>query len=100
MNNSIKARNYKSPLLQELFEEITPLEMEQTKNRMQLAVNIEDLMINRGWSKSQLAEKLDKNPSEITQWLSGTHNFTINELTKISSAFGVDLVSLFNSIEE
>lgn len=99
MNKSTKARKYNSPILQELFDEITPLEMEQAKNRMQLAASIEDLMINRGWSKSQLAEKLGKNPSEITKWLSGTQNFTSNVLTEIAFVFGVDVAALFGSKE-
>lgn len=95
MNKSTKARKYNSPLLQELFDEITPLEMEQARNRMQLASCIEDLMNARGWNKSQFAENLGKNPSEITKWLSGTHNFTNNVLTEIAFAFGVDVSTLY-----
>lgn len=91
-----KARKYSSPLLDELLDEITPLEMEQTKVKMQLAARIADLMKSKDWNKSKLAEMTGKNPSEITKWLSGTQNFTIDILTEIASVFGIEVSSLWN----
>jgi len=95
MNKPTKARKYNSSILNELLDEITPLEMEQTKVKMQLAASIEDYMNAKGWNKSQFAEKVGKNPSEITKWFSGTQNFTIDVLTEIASALGVELPALF-----
>lgn len=95
MNKTTKARKYNSSKLQELLDEVTPLEMEQTKVKMQLAARIEDFMRAKGWSKSQFAEKVGKNPSEITKWFSGTQNFTTDVLTEIASALGVELSALF-----
>jgi transcriptional regulator with XRE-family HTH domain len=94
MSKVTKARKYNSSKLQELLDEVTPLEMEQTKNKMQLAARIEDLMIAKGWNKSQFAEKVGKNPSEITKWLSGTQNFTIDVLTEVAFTLGVELTAL------
>jgi transcriptional regulator with XRE-family HTH domain len=94
MTKITKARNYSSSKFQELLDEITPLEMEQTKVKMQIAARIEDFMKARNWNKSQFAAKVGKNPSEITKWLSGTQNFTIDVLTEIASAFGVELAAL------
>lgn len=99
MNKATKARKYNSSKLQLLLDEVTPLEMEKTKNKMLLAARIEDLMTARGWSKSQFAEKVGKNPSEITKWLSGTQNFTVDVLTEIASTLGVELVSLYHKQE-
>ena len=95
MNKIIKARKYSSSKLQELLDEVTPLEMEQTKTKMQLAARIEDFMRAKGWNKSQFATKIGKNPSEITKWLSGTKNFTVDVLTEIASTLDVELVALF-----
>jgi ribosome-binding protein aMBF1 (putative translation factor) len=96
MTKSTKARKYNSSTLQELFLEITPLEMEQTKTKMQLSARMEELMRSNGWNKSQFAEKVGKNPSEITKWFSGTQNFTIDVLTEIAFALGVDISTLFD----
>jgi len=95
MNKVTKARKYNSPQLQELLEEITPLEMEQTKVKMQLSARIEDYMRNKGWNKTQFAEQVRKNPSEITKWLSGTQNFTVDVLTEIAFTLGVEIANLF-----
>ncbi len=95
MNKTTKARKYNSSKLQELLDEVTPLEMEQTKVKMQLAARIEDFMRAKGWNKSQFAEKVGKNPSEITKWFSGTQNFTTDVLTEIASTLGVELTALF-----
>jgi Helix-turn-helix. len=94
MNKAIKARKYSSSKLKELIDEVTPLEMEQTKTKMQLAARIEDCMRNKGWNKSQFAEQFGKNPSEITKWLSGTQNFTIDVLIEIAHTLGVELTLL------
>jgi transcriptional regulator with XRE-family HTH domain len=69
--------------------------MEQTKTKMKLAARIEDYMRAKGWNKSQFAEKVGKNPSEITKWLSGTQNFTVDVLTEIASTFDIELTALF-----
>ncbi len=95
MSKTTKARKYNSDALQELLDEITPVEMEQTKVKMQLAARIEDFVKAKGWSKSQFAEKVGKNPSEITKWFSGTQNFTIDVLTEIAFVLGVELSVLF-----
>lgn len=89
-----KARKYSNSKLKGLLDEITPLEMEQAKIKMQLAARIEDCMRDKGWNKSQFAEQVGKNPSEITKWLSGTQNFTLDVLTEIAYALETDLASL------
>lgn len=38
-------------------------------------------------SQKKLAEKLGKKESEISKWLSGNHNFTIETIAKISEVF-------------
>ena len=96
MNKIIKARKYNSSKLQELLDEVSPLEMEQTKIKMQLAARIEDIMRAKGWNKSQFAAKMGKNPSEITKWMSGTQNFTVDILTEIASTFDIEITALFS----
>lgn len=60
MNKATKARKHNSPKLKDLLDEVTPLEMEQAKVKMQLAARIEDFMKIKGWNKSQFAEKVGK----------------------------------------
>jgi ribosome-binding protein aMBF1 (putative translation factor) len=97
MNSINKARKYKSPLIDELLKEVTPLEMKQAKLKMQVASKIEDLIKSKSWSKSEFAEKVGKHPSEVTKWLSGTQNFTIDTLIEIAFVFKIKLSDLFIS---
>jgi transcriptional regulator with XRE-family HTH domain len=50
---------------------------------MLLAARIDDARKAKGWSQHEFAEQMGKNPSEISKWLSGTHNFTSDTLWDI-----------------
>lgn len=53
-----------------------------------------DEMQKQGITQRELAKRMNKRPSEISKWLRGTHNFTINTLVDISYAIGVDLIKV------
>ena len=93
MNNTKKRR--KSRIISELLNEITPVEKMQASTKMTLAARIDDLLLKRGYGKSEFAEKMNKNPSEITKWLSGTQNFTIDTLSEIAVALEISIAELF-----
>jgi DNA-binding Xre family transcriptional regulator len=98
MKNNTTARKHSSPLLKELLSETTPVEKLQTSTKMFLASRLGDLIIAKGWDKREFAEKVNKNPSEITKWLSGTQNFTIDTLTEIAIALDMSITDLFYSL--
>lgn len=95
MKTNNQARKYKSSIVNELLNEITPVEKMQTSTKMSLAARLDDLITARGWGKSEFAEKANKNPSEITKWLSGTQNFTIDTLSEIAIALDMSVAELF-----
>jgi len=89
-----KARLYTSTLLDEILAEITPEESDRTAKRMQLAARISDGIKANGWKKKDFAAAMHKQPSEITKWLSGTHNFTADTLFDIERVLNMGLVIL------
>lgn len=93
--NKKTARKYTSPVINQLMGEITPVEKLQTNTKMTLAARLDDLITARGWGKSEFAEKVNKNPSEITKWLSGTQNFTIDTLAEIGAILNMPVSELF-----
>lgn len=95
MMNKKTARKYTSPVINQLLGEITPVEKLQTNTKMTLAARLDDLITARGWGKSEFAEKINKNPSEITKWLSGTQNFTIDTLAEIGVVLNMPVSELF-----
>lgn len=95
MKTNKKAEKYNSSVIGELLGEITSAEKMQVRVKMQLAARLDDLIVESGFNKSEFASKLDKNPSEISKWLSGTHNFTIDTLVEISGALNIPVQELF-----
>jgi ribosome-binding protein aMBF1 (putative translation factor) len=91
---SKKARNYSSDILDELLSEITPEEQRRTDKRMLLAARIEDAMKAKGWKKGDLAIAMDKQPSIITRWLSGTNNFESDTLFELEDKLGIKLINI------
>lgn len=99
MNNE-NAKKHSSKVLDDILNEITPLEYEKTKNRMLVAAKIYDLISNVFGNKAAFAKHIDKYPSEITKWTSGTQNFTLDALTEITWALGKKLSHLFEEEKE
>jgi transcriptional regulator with XRE-family HTH domain len=85
---------YNSPQMDELFSDFDPAEAARVENRMLLAAKIDDAIKAKGWSKKEFAGKMGKSPSEISKWLSGTHNFTSDTLVDIAKILGTSLIDL------
>ena len=83
-------------LLDNLLAEITPEQQARTDHKMRIACLIDDAMKAKGLGKRQFADKVGRKPSEITKWLSGTHNFTIETLSDIERVLGVKILNLSN----
>ena len=95
MKANKRAEKYNSSNIAELIGEISSVEKMEVRIKMQLAARLDDLIRESGLNKSEFASKLDKNPSEISKWLSGTHNFTIDTLVEISEALNIHVQELF-----
>lgn len=93
MMNS-KKEKYNKDILGEILSEITPQEQKRTDNRMMLAAKIKDGMDAKGWKNKHLAKALIQQPSVITKWLSGTHNFTSDTLSDIEDVLGINLLAV------
>lgn len=50
----------------------------------------------KGWTKAKLAQEMDKNPSEVSKWLSGMHNITLKSIIKMELALGINLIDTVN----
>ena len=88
-----KARKINLSFLEELRNETSPQMSQQISKRMKLAAQIDDVLMSRGLTNQEFAFMMGKKPSEITRWLSGTHNFTTETLWEIERVLNIQLLT-------
>lgn len=55
---------------------------------------IHNILEEKGLKQKDLANLLGKNESEISKWMRGTHNFTIETISSIESALGAPILQV------
>lgn len=94
MSNEKKARAYASKTIAEALKKISPKQQKRTEQKMLLAAKIADTLESKGWSQKEFAKRTDRHESEVTKWLSGTHNFTSDTLFDIQEVLGIRIIEL------
>ena len=60
------------------------IEKEKMARRRRIAEEMAQAMLEMGFSRKEFAMKMHRQPSEVTRWLSGNHNFTSDLLAEMS----------------
>lgn len=81
-------------VLASLIENINEESLERTRNRMMIAKKISMAIKSKGYTQKQFAAIMGKTESEISEWLSGDRNFTIDTLTDIGRTLNINLLNL------
>lgn len=81
-------------LLDDLISKIPPEENKRLDYSFRIADRICEVLKNKGISQRQLAKLTGKQPSEISRWVSGQHNFTLASLAKLSIALNHDFIEV------
>lgn len=63
----------------------------------QIVDRIHCILVDKGLKQKDLAEMLGKKESEISKWMRGTHNFTIETISSIEAALGEPIITVFNA---
>ena len=85
-------RRKPSATLTKIMSSITEEEKRRTRDRMLIAVKIADALEAKKLSQKAFAELMKKSESEISEWLSGNRNFTVDTLSDISDCLGIRLL--------
>jgi len=101
MMNGKTMETYTSKLIDDLLDSIDPIDQEKTDAKMLLAAKVADAMKAKKWKNKDLLKAVGKdNPSIITKWLSGTHNFTVDTLIELQHALSIKLLALAEKEDE
>ena len=85
-------RRRPSATLTKIISSITDEDKRRTRDRMLIAVKIADALEAKNLSQNAFAKLMGKTDSEISEWLSGNRNFTVNTLSDISDCLGIHLL--------
>jgi ribosome-binding protein aMBF1 (putative translation factor) len=75
-------------------EKGTPEIEKLVEKNMAIANKIYEILQERGLKSVDLARMLNKKPSEICKWLTGTHTFTTKTITKIETVLAREIIHI------
>jgi transcriptional regulator with XRE-family HTH domain len=94
MKKTNSARKVSNTQFQDILANTSPVAKEKLRVKMGVAAGIDDGMKVLKMNKSTLATKLGRQPSEVTKWVSGTHNFTLDTLVEVAHALNMTVSTL------
>ena len=62
-------------------------------NSFEVVDQIHAILERQGKNQRDLAQLLGKNESEVSKWLTGTHNFTLKSISKIEVVLGEKIIT-------
>ena len=81
-------------LMDEIRQTMTPEMKKQMELSVSIANRVYEILEEKGMSQKDLAHALGKTETEVSRWLSGTHNLTVATISKISIALGQDIIQI------
>jgi ribosome-binding protein aMBF1 (putative translation factor) len=73
----------------------TPEELRiEVRRSSDIAVRVHKLLEEKQMTQKELADRLGKKPSEISKWLSGTHNLTLRTIAKLEAVLGEAILAV------
>lgn len=86
----------KNPRFEERRRSI-PKEIDIFVNRsFDIVDRIHEILKLKSLSQKDLADLLDKKESEVSKWMTGTHNFTLKTLVKIEDVLGYPIIKVIS----
>lgn len=59
-----------------------------------IVVRINEILQQKGYTQKELAERMNKRPSEINKWLKGNHNLTLKTIAKLEAELGEPIIGV------
>lgn len=85
----------KPNFMQKCYDQfITPQTREFIRLNVSVANRIYDILDERGMSQKDFAKLMGKTEAEVSRWLSGTHNFTMETIARINVNLKEDVLSV------
>ena len=84
----------KSSIIEERRGKVNPEARRMVDLSFRIVDRIHEILKEKGLKQKDLALRLGKNESEISKWMRGTHNFTIDTLVSIENVLGEPIIEV------
>ena len=84
----------KSSIIEERRRKVNPETRRMVDLSFRIVDRIHEILKEKGLKQKDLALRLGKNESEISKWMRGTHNFTIDTLVSIENVLGEPIIEV------
>lgn len=78
----------RSSILDARRKHVSPETRKPVDLSFQIVDRIHEILTEKGLKQKDLANMLGKKEAEISKWMRGTHNFTIDTLSSIENVLG------------
>ena len=89
----------RSSILEERRKQVNPEIREAVSLSFQIVDRIHEILTEKGLKQKDLAILLGKKEAEISKWMRGTHNFTIDTLVTIERALPAPILQVIHHEE-
>ena len=87
-------------IMDEIRGSISPEMKLQMEMSVAIANRIYEILEAKKMTQKDLAMRLGKTETEVSRWLSGTHNLTLSTICKISAALEEEIVTVPHQVLE
>jgi ribosome-binding protein aMBF1 (putative translation factor) len=81
-------------LLQDMIAAVPEEMKKQYDYSFAISDRLDAILKERGISQKELARMTGKRPSDVKSWLTGTHNFSLSTIAKLSTALNYDFLQI------
>ena len=89
----------RSKIIEERRRQVSPEVRERVSLSFQIVDRIHQILVERNLRQKDLALMLGKSEAEISKWMRGTHNFTIDTVVAIEEALQAPVLQVYHDVE-
>ena len=86
----------RSKIIEERRRHVNPEVRERVSLSFQIVDRIHQILVERNLRQKDLALMLGKSEAEISKWMRGTHNFTIDTVVAIEEALQAPVLQVYH----
>ena len=86
----------RSKIIEKRRRQVSPEVRERVSLSFQIVDRIHEILVERNLRQKDLALMLGKSEAEISKWMRGTHNFTIDTVVAIEEALQAPVLQVYH----